>query len=166
MLTHKKRLYAEARMAGKNQTNSAIAAGCPEATARQAGCRYEKDPDVIAHFERHGFDPKAKTEKPKQKKAPEQKPIVVAEPMPESVEQEPVEAESIDNASGRYTDPLKFMEDTVNNEKEDPKLRLEAAKAWASYIHAKPGETGKKEEKKKRAEEVSKRFSVVRGGKK
>ncbi len=47
-LTERKRLFAKAREEGKNCRESAIAAGCPEKTANQAGSRYERDPDVVA----------------------------------------------------------------------------------------------------------------------
>lgn len=48
----RQRKYAEARYEGLSITDSAIAAGCPEKSAPQAGSRLEKHPNVIAHIER------------------------------------------------------------------------------------------------------------------
>lgn len=61
-LTLKKRLYADALMAGANQTDAAIAAGCPEKTAAAAGSRYAKDPDILKYI-------KAKNAEEKQRDA-------------------------------------------------------------------------------------------------
>lgn len=58
--------------------------------------------------------------------------------------------------------PLEFMRHMMNREEEEPKLRLDAAKALASYTVAKPGEKGKKEEQKEAAKRVagSSKFGV------
>lgn len=52
------------------------------------------------------------------------------------------------------TDPLEFMLKLMADVSEDPKTRLEAAKAAIPYLHAKKGEVGKKEEKRTAAERV------------
>lgn len=52
------------------------------------------------------------------------------------------------------TDPLEFMLKLMADVGEDPKTRLEAAKAAIPYLHAKKGEVGKKEEKRTAAEKV------------
>lgn len=143
MLTQKKRLYAEARMAGLNMTDSAIAAGCPEKTAQPAGSRYEKDADVIAYMER------ANAPKPA-----EPEPIAAVQPA-----QAPPEPPKIPL---RFEDPLEFLRHVTNDSAEDPRLRLDAAKAWASFTVAKPGEKGKKEEKADAAKKVASRFSSAR----
>lgn len=52
MSTPKKRLFAEALRQGANQKEAAIAAGYSEKTAKQAGSRLAKDPDVLAEIER------------------------------------------------------------------------------------------------------------------
>lgn len=160
MLTHQKRLYADARMQGKNRTQAAISAGCPAGTARQAGCRYEKDQDVVAYFARHGFDPKSPQEKPVREK--KEKAAVVIERVEPEPEPEPVKAEYVGRTGRVYDDPLDFLKDVVNDQMEDPKIRLDAAKSWASYKHAKPGEVGKKEQKLKEAEKTASKFSNVR----
>lgn len=147
MLTKKKRLYAQGRMLGKSQTDSAIFAGCPPATAAQAASRYEKDPDVIAHRARltHG---EPEPQRPKTERPPAPKPPKEVAPPPTPTA-----------ATG--DDPVEFMKAMWQNEEEDPKLRLEAAKAHASFTRAKPGEKGKKEQKQEAAERAgSGRFGL------
>lgn len=141
MLTQKKRLYAQGRILGKTQTDAAVFAGCPEATAAQAASRYEKDPDVVAHLYRlKAGAPEPQAEKAKRAPRPkvEKPPKEVAPPAT------PTAAEG--------DDPVAFMMAVWKNEEEDPKLRLEAAKAHASFTVAKPGEKGKKEQKQEAAE--------------
>lgn len=58
------------------------------------------------------------------------------------------------------SDPIKFMAELMSDVREDPKLRLEAAKALASYTVAKPGEKGKKQEQQERAGKASGKFGV------
>lgn len=146
MLTQKKRLYAQARLVGKNQTDSAIYAGCPAATAAQAASRYEKDPEIVAHMARLKKGepeppPVKRTMPPRQK--PEKEVFVKSEPL------EPLE----------HCDPLDYLKRVMNDPMEDPKLRLDAAKTLASYMHAKPGEKGKKEQRQEKAETVASRFA-------
>lgn len=144
MLTQKKRLYAQGRMLGKTQTDAAIFAGCPAGTAAQAASRYEKDPDVVAHlFRLRSGAPEPQAVKVKREPRPkaEKPPKEVAPPPAPTV------------ADG--DDPIAFMMAIWQNEEEDPKLRLEAAKAHASFTVAKPGEKGKKEQKQEAAEAVN-----------
>jgi phage terminase small subunit len=61
----------------------------------------------------------------------------------------------------RFEDPLEFLKYVTNDAAEDPRLRVDAAKAWASYTVAKPGEKGKKEEKADAAKKVAGRFSAA-----
>lgn len=143
MLTQKKRLYAQGRMLGKTQTDAAIFAGCPAATAAQAASRYEKDPDVVAHLARlRRGDPEPQAEKRKMPPRPK-----VERPAKEVKDLAPTLAVS--------DDPVAFMKAMWQNPDEDPKLRLEAAKAHASYTLAKPGEKGKKEQKQEAAERAA-----------
>ena len=144
MLTQKKRLYSQGRMLGKSQTDAAIFAGCPPATAAQAASRYEKDPDVIAHRARlsTGAPEPAKVKAVREPKPKAEKPPKEVAPPPT-----PTAAEG--------DDPVAFMMAMWKNEEEDPKLRLEAAKAHAAFTIAKPGEKGKKEQKQEAAERVN-----------
>lgn len=152
MLTAKKRLYADARMSGRNIKDSAIAAGYSESTARQSGSRLEKDQDVLSYLERLGF------QKPAKQKA--EKPKVKDQPDPAEVKA----AESIADKStipiGQYDDPVEYMKAVVNAELEDPKLRLDAAKAWDAAIRGRAQAKGKKGEQAERAKEIASKFAT------
>lgn len=150
MITKRKRLYAQARQAGKNQTDSAIFAGCPAKTAAQAASRYEKDPDVIALRSRAAMGetleeptPEPKQTTPKSTPPPAQKEVYQKPPAP------PVNGDE---------DPLVFMRQMMCDPEEDPRLRLDAAKALAAYVHPKQGEKGKMELKKESAEKAHSKF--------
>jgi phage terminase small subunit len=59
-------------------------------------------------------------------------------------------------------DPLKFLANMMNNLEAEPRLRLDAAKALASFTVSKPGEKGKKEDKAEAAKVASKgRFAAA-----
>ncbi|WP_289105839.1 hypothetical protein [uncultured Halomonas sp.] len=123
-LTDRKRRYAEARLSGVAKKAAAIQAGCPEKTAQQAASRYEKDPDVMAAM---GRIARSEAEKPSAKS---HAPKDIPEPY----------------IPGQYDDPIEFMKAVTNDLEADPKLRLDAAKAWASFTKGKPGQGGKKDE--------------------
>jgi len=57
------------------------------------------------------------------------------------------------------TDPLDYMRLVMNNEKEDPKIRLDAAKSLAAFITPKPGATVKKDVDKEAAEKAAAKFA-------
>lgn len=143
-LTEQKRRYAAARLAGVPKKQAAIAAGCPEKTASQAASRYEKDPDVQAAMGRMVAVDKARSAavEPKRKDDP------VIDPNP--------------HIPAQAGDPLEFMRSMMNDLEAEPKLRLDAAKALASFTVTKPGEKGKKQERQEAAEKVASRFSGLR----
>lgn len=132
-LTEQKRRYAEARLSGSSKKEAAIIAGCPEKTASQAASRYEKDPDVMAAMGRI-----AKVEKKPERKR-EDNPNVDPSPY----------------IPGQYDDPIEFMKAMTNDLGADPKLRLDAAKAWASFTKGKPGEKGKKGQQEEAAQKAA-----------
>lgn len=150
MLTKRKQIYAESRLNGLNITESAIAAGCPEKTARQAGSRMEKDRDVQAAMGRISLPAKTEKEKPAKEK---KKPAVRPPPIPETVHIPEAVADG---------DPLKFLTGVMNDLLADPKLRFDAAKAIASFTIAKPGEKGKKEQQNEEAAKVASKFKTHR----
>ena len=138
-LTAQKRRYAEARLSGMSKKESAIHAGCPEKTASQAASRLEKDAEVQAAMGRATVVRSAA-------KAP---------PAGDPVPYIPLSAD----------DPLDFFKGMMNDLEADPKLRLEAAKALASFTVSKPGEKGKKEQVQEAAEQVaSGRFGLRKPG--
>lgn len=144
-LAERQRLYAEARADGLNKRASALAAGCPEKTASQQATRLERDQAVIDHWKRIGFDPDAPVEKP---------------PMPSTVAAAERLAERADTPLDEYSDPVEYMKALVNSPTEDPKLRLDAAKAWDASNRAKLQARGKKEEKADKAKEAANRFAA------
>lgn len=145
-LTKKKRLYVEARdKMGKSIQDSAIYAGCPEKSARQAGSRLEKDPDVASYRKRlasgdDAAEEPAKTE-PKASKAKEVAPVL------------PVLDE--DGSPLVTDDPIYFLKKQMNAEGEDPKLRQDAAKALLPYLYPRMGEKGKKEKQEEDAKNTA-----------
>lgn len=130
-LTEQQRRYAEARFNGMPKKEAAIAAGCPEKTAAQAGSRLEKHPNVLAHLVRL-----------------------------KSVESEKNPAAGRDPAPAEQTqffdDPKDMLKHAMNDRLLDYKTRLEAAKALLPYEHPKVGEAGKKENQQQAAGEVVK----------
>ena len=140
-MTKQKQAYADARMRGLNFKDSAIAAGYSEKGAKQAGSRLEKDPDVKAAIGR----------------AVSGKPVEVIQSRPL-----PIPDDVYIPATVKDGDPLKFLVGVMNDAEADPKLRLDAAKAIASFTIAKPGEKGKKEQKDDEAKKVASKFKVQR----
>lgn len=186
MMTEKQKLYAKARLKGLNQTQSAIAAGYSPATARQAASRLEKDPAVLAHMDRLSRSgdipepvkpvkqkPIAKAENPKSEQSQivgktvdtiivdeiyqgEKLKAAVVSAAEDRAAKPEQKSEPTDSKNTADLDPLEFMRELVGDLNEDPKLRLEAAKALAPYLHAKKGELGKKEARAEDAGKVAK----------
>lgn len=130
MLTQKKRLYAQARFKGKGVQDAAFDAGVAVKSCARTGGALEKDPDVKEYLARL--------------RSGEEK-------MKEDVEIEP--APPIAKAG---VDPMDFLIGIMNDLTQDPKLRVDAAKAVLPYKYRKLGDVGKKEQQQKDAEKVSK----------
>jgi len=129
-LTDQQRKYAEARLAGLSIRDSALAAGCPEKSASQAGSRLEKHPNVLAHLERL--------------KSAESDSVPAAgrdAPNPNTA-----------SAGQFYDDPKEMLRAAMNDRLLDPKTRLQAAIALMPFEHQRLGEGGKKEGQQKSAE--------------
>lgn len=122
-ITNQQRLYAEARFAGMNKKESALAAGCPAKTASQAGSRLEKHPNVVAHLARL--------------KANE------SETVPGAGKDAP--PPGVETSMVFYDDPMDLLKAEMNNPLLDPRVRIQAATALLPYQHQKLGESGKKE---------------------
>ena len=158
MLNDKKRAYAEARIAGQSMKEAAITAGYSEATAKQAGYRLDKEKQVqeyIARMAKTGRDDVVaikEAEKPNIDK-PEKR---LFQPKPLEV------LDDVNIIEYKGGDPLEFMRRVMQDEVEDLKIRLDAAKALASFTIAKPGEKGKKEAQADKAKEAAKKFSNLR----
>lgn len=125
-LTGKKRLFAEALLAGKSNKMAALAAGYSAASASAAGSRLAKDKDVLAHLQR-----KAKA--------------VSAAPPAAAGAAPPAGSFDLSQALS-HRDPRAFLLAAMNDNRLEPKLRIDAAKALMPFEFAKKGEGGKKEQ--------------------
>lgn len=138
-LTGKKRLFAEALLAGKSNKMAALAAGYSAASASAAGSRLAKDKDVLAHLQR-----KAKA-------------VSAAPPASAGAESSTGSFDLSQALSHR--DPRAFLLAAMNDNLLEPKLRIDAAKALMPFEFAKKGEGGKKEQLADAAKKVASRFS-------
>lgn len=136
MLTHKKRLYVDARLMGKNLTDSAIFAGCPADSAARSGNRWERDPDVQAHMAR------------KQ-----------AGNVPGKYSRSDGKREVFQRNELSGNTPKAFMQALMLDDTQDPKLRLEAAKALLTAEVRIVTAQGKKEQAQVAAKQVVGRFA-------
>lgn len=167
-LTGKKRAFADALKAGKSNKDAAIAAGYSAKTASPAGSRMAKDKDVVAFLAG--------------------KPVLVADVLttqrdgtkhpdappnwPFGTEPPKVDGQAVDLPRKRLT-AREYLEQLVNDEEADDKLRLDAAKRLIEFQEPKPVALGKKEAKDQAAGRVAGKFSaaappklVAAGGKK
>lgn len=140
VLTGKKRLFADAVLAGKSNKDAAIAAGYSAHSASAAGSRLVKDPKVALYL----IAQREKVEKA-EKPAPPVAPIPLVMPA----------------VAGHYKDPKEFLLDAMNMPEFEPKHRLDAAKALMPFMHQKLGEGGKKEQAQANAEKVASRFGAL-----
>lgn len=156
-LTGKKRLFADAVIAGKSNRDAAIAAGYSPKTASAAGSRLVKDPEVMAYL----------TERRKGARKGGKAAAAPAEPPPKPVPK-------FDLAAAlQHSDPKAFLLAAMNDLELEPRQRIEAAKTLMPFMHKKLGEGGKKEQQGEAARKVASRFApaappklVAAGGKK
>ena len=159
-LTAKKKAFAQAKHDGADNKQSAIFAGYSPESASQAGSRLAKDPDVIAYIEKlkaskklTSKDEKLTSTKPKQNANVQVVKVEKMESGPEQVHGQFVGRDEI--AYGAKDDPLEYLKSVWTDESEDPKLRLDAAKAAMPYIHGKVADKGKKETKADEAKKAT-----------
>lgn len=121
-LTSKKIAFAHAKMDGADNRQAAIFAGYSVESASVTGSKLAKDADILAYIEskksEHALVSKVKAISSDAKAQVDPK-----------------------------ADPLDYLVEVFSNEAEDPKLRLDAAKAALPYFHGKIAEKGKKETK-------------------
>lgn len=139
--TKRQREYAKARFGGAGITEAAIAAGCPEKSAAQAGSRLEKHPKVVALLD--------------QLKAAE------SENNPAAGRDNIRENRPTDDPY--FEDPRDFLLYRMNDTKLEMKDRVSVALGLMPYEHQKRGESGKKEQKQQSAQAAtSGRFSSAK----
>lgn len=139
-LTDKKRRFADALMSGASQAEAAVTAGYSEKTAKQQGYKLARDPDVLRYIER-------------------------MEALEDEKQQASAEGRQVNlpDLAQRFDDPADFLRSVMNNEREEMRLRMDAAKTLMPYTHAKLGEVGKKEQRREAAKEAGKgRFATGR----
>lgn len=121
-LTGKKRLFADAVLAGSSNKEAAISAGYSAATASAAGSRLVKDRAVAEYLiSRRTVATPGEAPTPAAKPFDPQNPIL-------------------------YTDPKAFLIAAMNDGELAEKQRVEAAKALMPFMHQRLGEGGKKEQ--------------------
>ncbi|MGK5028492.1 terminase small subunit [Janthinobacterium sp. GB4P2] len=138
-LTGKKRVFADAVLAGRSNKEAAIEAGYSAATASAAGSRLVKELPVAAYIagrkSAHAAAPGAATKLP----------------APSSGD------EDIDPLNGaHYVDPKDFLGAAMNAPELDMRQRIDCAKALMPFEHQKLGEGGKKGEKQAAAKTAAK----------
>ena len=63
--------------------------------------------------------------------------------------------EKLTIATGGKQTPLEFLLSVMNDNEVDDRLRIDAAKAAAVFVHAKPGDAGKKDERQDAAKKAA-----------
>ena len=160
-LTAKSKAFAQAVVDGMSNKDAAISAGYSEKTAMQQGSKLAKLPEVITYIAKLKADKKLT---PKSKKLTSEKPeqsnpiqVVKVEKIESGPEQAHGQFVGRDEISrGAKDDPLEYLKSVWTDEGEDPKLRLDAAKAAMPYIHGKVAEKGKKQTQEEEAHAAAK----------
>lgn len=129
-LTGKKKVFADAVLAGKPNKQAAIAAGYSAPTASAAGSRLVKDKEIAAYLAKHRATPE------KGESAAENRPTF---DMTKALQ---------------HSDPKNFLMAAMNDVALGEKLRIEAAKALMPFVHARVDVAGKKEQKQDAAKEA------------
>lgn len=154
-LTDKKRRFVDALLSGLSGAKAAIYAGYSENGAAQAAARLMRDKHVLAALGRTAQVNKAVNKKLVNKSAEKPDP-----PSPDCGSQDA--ATGTDpmgkiglKALGLTSDPLVVLVAIMNDVGEEPKLRLEAAKALMPFTHGKIAEQGKKGAKQEAANKAA-----------
>ncbi len=149
-LTDKKRRFVQALQSGLSGAEAAVQAGYSKNGASQAASRLMKDADVLAALGRkkkvNEVNNQVNKEQPEEKT--ETGSEVVDVPAPGTL-----------SALGLTSDPKKVLVAIMNDLNEDPKLRLEAAKALMPFTHGRIAPQGKKEAKDEGAKKAAGRFT-------
>jgi phage terminase small subunit len=151
-LTDKKRRFVDALLSGLSGAKAAIHAGYSENGAAQAAARLMRDKHVQAALGRT-----VEVNKRVNKNTVNKKPDAVV-PANVSVEgvstSDPTESMGL-KALGLTSDPRAVLVAIMNDFNEEPKLRMEAAKALMPFTHGKIADQGKKDAQKKAAGEAA-----------
>lgn len=125
-LNSRQQIFVTAKVAGLKNEAAVISAGYSPANPKAMGTKLMKLPNVIAAIKK-AQGPRA------HKTVDDTQPLL----------------------KDRYTDPLSFMRDCMNNPQMPTSVRFEAAKQMLPYEHARVGEKGKKETKQDKAHDLA-----------
>jgi len=157
-LTDKKRRFVDALLSGLSGAKAAIHAGYSENGAAQAAARLMRDKHVLAALGRNAEVNKSVNKKRINKEA---EPANPTEPVSAAGEPQDTGADTdlMDGiglkALGLTSDPRDVLVAIMNDVGEEPKLRLEAAKALMPFTHGKIAEQGKKGAKQEAANKAA-----------
>lgn len=157
-LTDKKRRFVDALLSGLSGAKAAIHAGYSENGAAQAAARLMRDKHVLAALGRIAEVNKTVNKKAVNKKAKEE---ALAKQKPATEDTPPTAAGETSmggiglKALGLTSDPRAVLVAIMNDASEEPKLRLEAAKALMPFTHGKIADQGKKDAQKAAANKVA-----------
>lgn len=140
MLSDKKKAFAQGILRGLSNRDAAIHAGYAEKSASQQGSRLAKDPAIEKYISR------LRDVNENVKEVPDE---IIADSIPIGT------TDGVRNHRSKK-DPLEFLLNVMSDGGEDPKLRIEAAKAALPYVHSKKGDVGVKQSREDNAEELSK----------
>lgn len=156
-LTDKKRRFVDALLSGLSGAKAAIHAGYSENGAAQAAARLMRDKHVLAALGRIAEVNKTVNKKAVNKKAKEPAPakqVLATEETPPAAAETPMGGIGL-KALGLTSDPRTVLVAIMNDASEEPKLRLEAAKALMPFTHGKIADQGKKDAQKAAANKVA-----------
>lgn len=139
MLSDKKKAFAQGILRGLSNRDAAIHAGYAEKSASQQGSRLAKDPAIEKYVSRLR-DVKANV-----KEIPDE---IIADSVPVGT------TEGVRNHRNKK-DPLEFLINVMNDSGEDPKLRVDAAKAALPYVHGKKAPVGVKQGREDNANDLA-----------
>ncbi|MDR5825842.1 terminase small subunit [Caballeronia sp. LZ043] len=177
-LTAKKRLFADAVLAGKSNRDAAVEAGYSAKTASAAGSRLVKDADVVAYLTAHRKKPGSRTERTPKAAAATEDDARASEEDAKANADEAVASAALAagfdlTAMTHFSDPKQFLLAAMNDGRTEPRLRVTAAQVLMPFMHQKLGEGGKKDAKAQAAEKAAGKFAaltapklVANGGKK
>ena len=131
-MTARQKAYAQARFEGMTQREAAIEAGCPGASAGQAGNELERHPAVVAELKRLREEEVGGDRLPGRKKDKTFK-------MPKA----------------KYTSSKEFLIDIMNHPEASYTQRQRAAETLLPYQHARVEAEGKKVGAEKRANKTA-----------
>jgi len=154
-LTDKKRRFVDALLSGLSGAKAAIHAGYSENGAAQAAARLMRDKHVLAALGRTAQVNKSVNKKPVNKTAAQAEPA-----SPDGGPQDTAAGTDLMDgiglkALGLTSDPRAVLVAIMNDAGEEPKLRLEAAKALMPFTHGKIAELGKKGAKQEAANKAA-----------